>query len=160
MAKPRFLRRHYPHQVQGVRPAFAPIISARRLPRTSFSFRIRLTPAKSIRWIEQSLCPPNRQTRAVASSMLDLRSRVGTRAQVRGVDPALHGTMTAASSEEAGRGVEAGVGEGNADSPISSIKLESISVGTDSTGSTGIDLPCWRYSATSIGGCFFTANAR
>jgi hypothetical protein len=35
--------------------------------------------------------------------------------------------MTADSSDEAGGGVDAGVGDGNADSPINSIKLESIS---------------------------------
>jgi len=40
---------------------------------------------------------------------------------------ASYGTMTADSSDEASGGVDAGVGEGNADSPSSSIKLASIS---------------------------------
>ena len=42
-----FLRRHYPHQVQGVVRFFSDL-SARRLPRTSFSVRIRLRRMKSI----------------------------------------------------------------------------------------------------------------
>src|SRR6266542_86620 len=36
MTKPRFLRRHYPHQVQGVVRFFSDL-SARRLPRTFFT---------------------------------------------------------------------------------------------------------------------------
>src|SRR6266699_403645 len=43
------------------------------------------------------------------------------------VQPAFQGTMTSDSSDGARGGVDAGVGKGNADSPIRSAKLESTS---------------------------------
>ncbi len=143
MAKPRFLRRHYPHQVQGVRSTVAPIISARRLPRTFFLVRIRLRQAKSID------CSGSRVDCESREFAGDTPIRLCSGQALPRYRPNLtsQGMMTADSSAVGRSRCCDGVGEifagvgASAGSPIRLAKLRSAS---GVTGSAGTNLVCRR----------------